>query len=302
MNKIKILSLLLIILLTACLNDPTDNGNGELEKISDRSITIITGTSFGMCLGYCVLEATVTMDSVTYESSSWQKDKYPAKLYRESISSEEWDKLVTLIDMDTFEKLDDVIGCPDCADGGAEWIEIKMGDRKKKVTFEYGNSLEGMKELLNQLRIIRNLYKSPDENEVYFNSFESEQDTAGWDGIRSYMLVNDPAPYSGSQSLYIGGGCIQPAASLELNNIPSTSYYISFWAKSENENLSGEITFSNSSNEELLTQTINKIEWEFFEIGPVLKKDNLPLRIDLIIGGFIPANMFIDNLRVYSLK
>ena len=299
MNKSNLYSLIIVLLLSACINDPF---GGSSNKKSNEDIVIKTGTSFGFCLGYCSLDVTITKNIINYISSSRDEYSNPTRTSNKSISIEEWNKLVTLIDMDTFEKLDDVIGCPDCADGGAEWIEIKMGDRKKKVTFEYGNSLEGMKELLNQLRIIRNLYKSPDENEVYLNSFESEQDTVGWSVIRSYMLVNDSAPYSGSQSLYISGGCVQPAASLELNNIPSTSYYVSFWGKAEDKNLSGGITFSNGSNEEPLGVTINNEEWIFFDIGPVQKKEFSPLKIDLIIGGFIPANMFIDNLRVYSLK
>lgn len=304
MKKLKIISLLLIVLLTSCLNDPIDDDNGELEKISDKSITIKTGTSFGMCLGYCALEATITMNSVFYESSSWQKDKYPSKIYRESISSEEWESLISLIDMDEFETLDDAIGCPDCADGGSEWIEINIDKRVKKVIFEYGESLKGTNELLNKLRVIRDKYgsKNHTQKEVYFNSFETKQDTVGWNGLRAFMMVDEPAPYSGAKSLYVGGGCIQPAASLELNNIPSTSYYVSFWGKAEDKNLSGGITFSNGSNEEPLDVTINNEEWKFYDIGPVQKNDLLPLKIDLIIGGIIPANMFIDNLRVYSLK
>ncbi|CAF4619589.1 unnamed protein product, partial [Rotaria socialis] len=34
--------------------------------------------------------------------------------------------------------LDDCIGWPDCAGGGAEWIEVNWSTKSKLVTFEYG--------------------------------------------------------------------------------------------------------------------------------------------------------------------
>jgi hypothetical protein len=33
--------------------------------------------------------------------------------------------------------MDTVIGCPDCADGGAEWLELGFEKEVKRVTFEY---------------------------------------------------------------------------------------------------------------------------------------------------------------------
>ena len=42
--------------------------------------------------------------------------------------------------MNSFFELPETIGCPDCADGRAEWLEIElMNGEKHKVTFEYRN-------------------------------------------------------------------------------------------------------------------------------------------------------------------
>ena len=47
----------------------------------------------------------------------------------------------------------ETIGCPDCADGGAEWIEIKLANGEKhKVTFEYMNAPSAFKNYISGLR------------------------------------------------------------------------------------------------------------------------------------------------------
>ena len=56
--------------------------------------------------------------------------------------------------------LDDRIGCPDCADGGAEWIEIDSMDGVKRVTFENGQTVNGIEPLVEKLRQLRNQYLS----------------------------------------------------------------------------------------------------------------------------------------------
>ena len=147
MKIIKTTFAILIITFSACINEPTEN-----------SMVIKTGTSFGFCVGYCSLEATIKNGDVEYVSSSWDKTKYPTKVINLGLSNFEWAEIVANIDMDKFEELDEVIGCPDCADGGSEWIEIIFPGRRKKVTFEYGDSLKGINDLLEQLRLIRNSY------------------------------------------------------------------------------------------------------------------------------------------------
>ena len=61
-----------------------------------------------------------------------------------------------LEDMDLKEvhAMDDIIGCPDCADGGAEWLELGFEDRVKRVTFEYMNEPEQLGDIIPELRIL----------------------------------------------------------------------------------------------------------------------------------------------------
>ena len=42
--------------------------------------------------------------------------------------------------------------CPDCADGGAEWVELGFENKVKRVTFEYMKEPEELKTLIPSLR------------------------------------------------------------------------------------------------------------------------------------------------------
>nr|WP_068890425.1 hypothetical protein [Pedobacter panaciterrae] len=70
----------------------------------------------------------------------------------------DFDKISSQIDEESFKNLKSTYGCPDCADGGAEWIEIKIGSNTKRVTFEYGNPPEELKPLNDHLRSIQQQY------------------------------------------------------------------------------------------------------------------------------------------------
>ena len=51
-------------------------------------------------------------------------------------------------------------GCPDCADGGSEWVEITHEGITKRVTFEAYNSIPENNELVIQLRELRTYYSN----------------------------------------------------------------------------------------------------------------------------------------------
>ena len=60
------------------------------------------------------------------------------------------------IDLDTFLEMQETIGCPDCADGGAEWLELGFEDLVKRVTFEYGNEPGEFENIIPALRELMN--------------------------------------------------------------------------------------------------------------------------------------------------
>jgi hypothetical protein len=47
------------------------------------------------------------------------KIKYPTVSKTYPYSSKDWKQLISLVDSKAFQAINDVIGCPDCADGDA---------------------------------------------------------------------------------------------------------------------------------------------------------------------------------------
>ncbi|MCM4164378.1 MULTISPECIES: hypothetical protein [unclassified Arenibacter] len=110
------------------------------------------GTSFGMCVGYCKNEMLLKSDTVIYTRSGWNKqvDSIDCK---ENLTQLSWDSIKKMVDLNEFFSLQEILGCPDCADGGAEWLEIEnFSGKKYKVTFEYGKAPEELETIINALR------------------------------------------------------------------------------------------------------------------------------------------------------
>ena len=122
-----------------------------------QSLTIQIGTYFGECSGYCKQDMTITSEKITVQKNGWEKGtSLPEITEYFPISTTQWKTLVDSLDYKKFNALNEVIGCPDCLDGGTEWIEI--GD--KKVTFEYGSSIPEISNLIYTLREIRTYISS----------------------------------------------------------------------------------------------------------------------------------------------
>ena len=119
------------------------------------------GTSFRMCVGHCRKEMNLVNNelnfTVFYTEGRGAVGGIP-KTYKETSDKVLQNYLSKSIDYESFKKLNTIIGCPDCADGGAEWVEIIKGNIKHKVTFEYGKAPKEIEKLVTILR----------EKRVYF--------------------------------------------------------------------------------------------------------------------------------------
>ncbi len=139
------------------------------EKASELADTQATmtdyvvnyGTSFGMCVGPCRKEMNLVNGDVSftvfYTEGRGTTGGTP-KTYKETLDATLQNSVIKSINYESFKKLDERIGCPDCADGGAEWVEIVKGDSKHKVTFEFGKAPKEIESLVTILR----------EKKVYF--------------------------------------------------------------------------------------------------------------------------------------
>lgn len=132
----------LIVVFTAC------SSLGEIQEI--RQINY--GTSFGECVGYCKRDLSLKKGMVTFNCSGWS-DTIQTITHSRSVSDSVWNSIRVALNISEFIKLQEVIGCPDCADGGAEWLEIELNTGSKhKVTFEYNREPQTLKSCIPALR------------------------------------------------------------------------------------------------------------------------------------------------------
>ena len=124
-------------------------------------VEIKTGSFFGMCSGYCLSELTITESQADYNIYGWDLNDpvYLPIAISDSLDSFVWENLNAELNFELFMSLDSIIGCPDCVDGGAEWFEIVTSDTLKRVTIEYGDSLNGLDSYINLLRTIRQSFE-----------------------------------------------------------------------------------------------------------------------------------------------
>lgn len=164
-NKMKIQLFVAIILSTfsfmACEQDSQVPDDQQNLKSLDGAV-IKYGTSFGMCLGPCKKEMVLTDNEAAftvYQNGGRGTAGGDPKTYTEKLTDEYVTDVNKNIDFEAFKKLEEVIGCPDCADGGAEWVEITKNDSKHKVTFEYGHDVKEIAPLLKLLREKRQYFE-----------------------------------------------------------------------------------------------------------------------------------------------
>lgn len=147
----------------------------------------------------------------------------------------------------------------------------------------------------------------PKGEPLYFSSFESAQDTTGWHGVNAAMFVGDPAPNGGEQSLYVGGGCIQPAAYIDLPSQTGGGHYrLRCWGKladiSQRGNI-GLVLDAETGQRTEISLTISDTVWTSYESDePLCCRADHHLRLEILIGGFVPASMFVDCIAVERIR
>lgn len=118
----------------------------------DPVISVMHGTNFGHCRGYCRKEVVFTESQTEYIESSVDPEKNPPKVESFKNTSAGWKSITDKINWEKFNNLRESYGCPDCADGGSEYIEIKTASGTKRVTIEFGKELVELEPLLTELR------------------------------------------------------------------------------------------------------------------------------------------------------
>jgi len=129
-------------------------GCGSSSPTGPDVLTVQAGTSFGMCppTAYCQTTLQVTSGSAVFTKVSRELGEVRASAV---LAGGEWERLVATVDEGRLRAQPDVIGCPDCADGGAEWVEVTAAGWTKRVTFQKETSPPAIQELVAAVRRIR---------------------------------------------------------------------------------------------------------------------------------------------------
>lgn len=155
-------SIVIVVLLIAVFVHCTNNVTPQSPQstVADK-LTIRTGTSFNMCAGYCKNDYVFNGTSITLaQGSVLPQAQVTPRSCLSTISQAQWNEIKTLANLAAFSKVATVLGCPDCTDGGAEYIEIQVDDQKYRVTFPYGKTIPGFETLVDNLRTQRNAFKN----------------------------------------------------------------------------------------------------------------------------------------------
>ena len=98
---------------------------------------------------------TIDSQTIQFSEKGWNPVTTPEKTSELSISRDQYADLCSLCSLNSFQELEETIGCPDCYDQGAEWIEITTPSFTKKITFSYGEKIKVIENLQTKIREIR---------------------------------------------------------------------------------------------------------------------------------------------------
>ena len=118
------------------------------------------GVSFGKCDGpYCVTVSILRDSGGEFVNHGWT-DEHPEERTPISVDDAQWARIWSVVDIDVLSAMDEVYGCPDCFDGGKEWILVD-NDLGFSKLIEFEAHKAGPAELDELIAAFRDIYHSP---------------------------------------------------------------------------------------------------------------------------------------------
>jgi hypothetical protein len=119
---------------------------------------VASTTSFGMCVGYCKTTLEISEKEAVLTREAWGRGagaNLPLQRLTAPMSAQEWQDIASAAEAAKIDALPERIGCPDCADGGAESLTIEGPGRAKTITFDHGAAIAEAQPLLDRVRALR---------------------------------------------------------------------------------------------------------------------------------------------------
>ncbi len=116
---------------------------------SNEELIVRGGYSFGECPGNCKTTVEISVDKTKAILAAYQYSgsTQATKSCEVAIQAQDVIKAIAGLQFSQFKAFQKIYGCPDCADGGSEWIEIQQGNQSHKVTYEYNKPPAEVKEI-----------------------------------------------------------------------------------------------------------------------------------------------------------
>jgi hypothetical protein len=146
----------LTVVVAMALSLPSCGDEGTSAASAIRQI--VSTTSFGMCMGYCSTRLEISKgEAVLVRTARGGRgaSDLPDQRFTATLSESEWQEIAQLAENTNLDGLPPVIGCPDCADGGAESLAIVGADGTKEISFDHGATIEQAQPLLERVRALR---------------------------------------------------------------------------------------------------------------------------------------------------
>ncbi len=115
------------------------SGSGSGESGEEGRQMIQGGNSWGECAGACRFEISFGGDEAELVISDWGGSTPMATNYG-SFTSEGRAMVEGVEESLSMASLQDIYGCPDCADGGASWVRLNIAGFESTHQYEYGNA------------------------------------------------------------------------------------------------------------------------------------------------------------------
>ena len=124
------------------------------------------GSSHGMCIGYCTQEFELKNDGLTARRKGGGRGDprtYPADQEQfVALDKATIEAALAKLDAAAFDAAPDVIGCPDCADGGRCWVEVVRNGQPRTITFDCSSGSEQLKPFTDALWQLTEQVKWPE--------------------------------------------------------------------------------------------------------------------------------------------
>ncbi len=142
----------------------------------------------------------------------------------------------------------------------------------------------------------------PVAGSIYFNSFESAQDTIGWKGSGSIDFSEDAPPGGGKRSLFVSGACSVPHAVFTLPALAEDGYYrLQCWGK--NLQLGGSVRLAVEGLETGQQVVVQDSNWVFLETNqPLFCPKHYHLCLMLSSGGIVASAMLVDLIQIIKVS